>query len=427
MAYKGTELLQTARTCLGKSYGSKFEGYTMDCSGLIAYCLKKRFNISSSTIGCGCKQQWEYFSSKSHRGRVLYRSSSMNGKGKDISSSQVKEGDLLYKFYYDGVNHHAMIANGSGGTIDASGGTGAVREKQPYAWAYKDVDLWVRMYEDNAQNATTTTNMQDEANKSSSSVTPSGSNIASGNVQNPAASSPVISSVTDGTGNPNSSGDNSSVSSNVTSSYNYDFSYVLAGGLPLTSVDTYRGAMVKILNKINSSENLVYNGATLRGYSMGFLYDLTHGGYFKFLLPEFSESYQANYETIQIPGRSSDVQSYHGTSSPSKTVTLQLMAGEGLYKGSDPVGALHKDLDFVKSLNYPDYQSAIVKPPSIVLLYLGPTSILKGVVTSVSINSRKPYTVDGRPMYVELTFTVVQATDNPPDYKDVRNKSVVSF
>jgi len=429
MAYKGNEIVNVARTCIGKKYASSFNGYAMDCSGLVAYCLYKTLGIKKATIGTGCKQQWNYFSGRSHKGTVLYQSSSMSGKGKNISSSQVKAGDLLYKFFYDGgQNHHVMIATGSGkGTVDASGGAGVVREKSSYPWAFQDVDLWVRMYEDGAQSSTTTTVMQQEA---SNPTTSSGqSPISTGNVQSPAPSSPVITSATDSSGNPSSSGSSQDTSSSadVTSQVSYDYSYLLAGGLPLTSVDTYKGAMTSILANIKSTKNLVYNGATLLGKSLGFLYDLTHGGSFKFILPEFSESYNANYEVINIPGRSSDIQSYSGTSSPQRSVSLQLMAGEGLYKGSDPVTDLHKDLAFLKSLLYPDYNSSVALPPAIVLLYLGPKSVLKGVMTTCSINMKKPYTVDGIPMYAEVSFTITQASDDPPDYKDVRSQSTVAY
>lgn len=424
---KGQDILSLARTCIGKKYGSYYNGHRMDCSGLVRYCLTKLCGVSSSALGGGCKQQWEYFTGKHHKGTVLYQASSMLGKGKNISTSKVKAGDLLYKFNYDNSgNHHVMIANGKGGTVDASGGAGQVREKQPYSWAYKEVGLWVRMDEDGSQAATKTTNVQTETSKSSTSTSSSTSNLSSSSkVQEAADSSPVVTSTTDEEGDPE--GDVGSASENVTETVQYDYSYVLAGGLPLTSVDTYKGAMTKILSQINNSSNLVFNGVTVKGSSLGFLYDLTHGGSFKFFLPEIQESYTANYESITIPGRSSDVQSYHGTASPTRTVQLQLMAGEGLYKGSDPVTDLYKDIAFVKSLCYPDYQSSIVKPPAIVLLYLGPESIIKGVVTSVTVNEKKPFTVDGRSMYVTLSFTVTQASDNPADYKDVRSKSSVAY
>lgn len=419
MAYKGEEIVELARTCLGKTYGSYYNGHRMDCSGLVRYCLVKKLGVSSSALGGGCKQQWAYFTGRSHKGNVLYQSSQYagaKGTGKNISTSKVKAGDLLYKFNYDNTgNHHVVIAtNSRGGTIDASGGAGKVREQSSYSWAFQDVDLWVRMYEDGAQAETTTSSAKKESTKPAATSSGSGKTpVSSGDIQEPSDSSPVISSI-----------DNEE---SVASSVSYDYSYVLAGGLPLTSVDTYKGAMNKVLSQIQSSANIVFNGVSVKGQSLGFLYDLTHGGSFKFILPEFSESYQANYESITIPGRSSDIQSYHGTSSPSRTVNLQLMAGEGLYKGSDPVADLHRDIAFVKSLHYPDYQSSIELPPPIVLLYLGPTSILKGVVTTCTVNAKKPYTVDGKPMYVELQFTVVQASDNPPDYRDIRSQSAVAY
>jgi hypothetical protein len=359
----------------------------MDCSGLIAYCVHKLFNKS---IGGGCKQQWEYFTKSGHIGKILYCSSNhlVVKTGKDITSSQLKAGDLIYKFNYDGVgNHHALIATGSGaGIIDASGGTSIVREQSNYAWALKDVDLWVRLYED-------------------------GETYDSSAVGATTPSSDVV--------------DTEGGTTTATSYYSY--AYLLAGGLPLTNVDVYKDAMTSILSEISKSPSYVLNDSLLAGKSLGYITDLTHGGYLKFILPEnYTEAYSASYETISIPGRSSDVLSYNSTPSPTRAVNITLMAGEGLYKMSSPVEAMQKDIAFLKSLVYPDYTSAIVRPPAIVLLYLGPCSIIKGVVSEISVNYKKPYTVDGKPMRAEISFTVVQASDDPADYKDVQDRDPVT-
>lgn len=402
MAYKGNEIVQVARTLLGKKYGSYYNGYRMDCTGIVCYCLNKTLGIKKSVIGGGCKQHWEYFTRNSHKGTVLYKSSSRdtNKTGINLSAPKVKAGDLLYKFNYDNSgNHHVVIATGNGiGTIDASGGAGVVRERTDYKWAFQDVDLWVRMYEDGATTSNTVTNEQLDQEVNGPGST------------GETTTSPVI-----------------STTSPVSSTTSYDYSYLLAGGLPLTSVDVYEGAMTKVLSNIKSSGTTKISGISVANSSLGFVSDLTHGGQFKFILPEFSEEYTANYENISIPGRSSDIQSYSSTSSPTRTVSLQLMAGEGLYKGSDPIEAMHKDIAFLESLVYPDYSSSIVLPPAIVLVYLGPKSILKGVITSVSVNYHKPYTVKGEPMYAEVSFTVVQASDNPADYKDMRSRNSTTY
>lgn len=411
MAYRGTEIVNAARGCLGKRYGSTYQGYRMDCTGLVCYSLNKVLGIKKATLGSGCKQQWEYFTSKSHKGTVLYRSSSRdtNKTGKNIRTSQVKAGDLLYKFNYDNSgNHHVMIATGSGGTIDASGGQGVVREKSSYPWAYQDVDLWVRMFEDGA----TSDSVVNNPSLSEDITTGDSGDVIDAIIETPGTST--------GTGSIDGS-------SSVSSSVSYDYSYLLAGGLPLTSVDVYRGAMTEILNKVSKNSNTTIEGVSYKSTNVGYLSDLTHGGQFRFILPEVSKSLTANYENISIPGRSAGVQSYSDTAGISKSVTLELMAGAGLYVGEDPVKDMEADISFVESLVYPDYSSSIVNPPSIVLLYLGPSSILKGVVTSVTVDSMKPYTVDGRPMRYKLGFTVLQATDNPPDYRDVRSKSTTSY
>ena len=399
MAYKGNDIVTQARTCLGKSYGTWYAGHYMDCTGLVVYsCQKAGLNVSRSKMGGGCKQHWEYFNKSSHVGNVLFKSSShmTHGTGKKITKSQVKAGDLLYKFNYDNSgNSHVVIAtNSSGGTIDASGGAGVVREKSSYDWAFQDVDLWVRMYEDGATSTTETE--------------PAIPTVDDG------GSSPVITTVDTDTGD-------------VTSTISYDYSYLLAGGLPLTNVDVYKGTMETMLKQIQSSQSYLVNGTYLAGSSSGFIYDLTHGGSFRFILPEISEEFSANYETISIPGRSSEVHSYNNTASQTRSISLDLMAGTGLYISTDPVGDMQKDIAFLKSLLYPDYSSSVVRPPAMVLAYLGPSSIIKGVITTLSVNYKKPYTVAGIPMRAEITIGITQASDDPADYIDMRQRKTVSY
>ena len=163
------------------------------------------------------------------------------------------------------------------------------------------------------------------------------------------------------------------------------------------------------------------------GFDYGYLIDLTHGGEFKFYLPDsFTEQAGVNWQDIDIIGRSVSVKAYNSTNSRSITIDLDLYASAGLYEDrSDPVGQLHKDLFFLKSLEYPDYSTAIVRPPATVQLILGSAINLVGVVSSVSIQHMKPLDSQNRSMYVKATFTVIQISNNPPDYSDIRNGQYV--
>ena len=163
------------------------------------------------------------------------------------------------------------------------------------------------------------------------------------------------------------------------------------------------------------------------GYDYGYLIDMDHGGEFKFYIPEYSEQAGANWGDIEIRGRSVTVKTYESTNSRNITISLDLYAGVGLYEatsdesGEDTVSRLHKDMYFVKSLEYPDYTNVITRPPSVVHLILGSAINIAGVVTGVVVEHMKPLDKYNRAMYVRLSFSVLQIATNPIDYRDVRN------
>ena len=185
--------------------------------------------------------------------------------------------------------------------------------------------------------------------------------------------------------------------------------------IALTSYDPYALSIKNNLSRIETA-----------GYDYGYLIDLTHGGGFRFYVPEFTEQAGANWSNIDIRGRSVGVKAYDSTDSRTITVSLDLYAGAGLYEatpgesGEETVSRLHRDAYFVKSLEYPDYSNAITRPPSTVHLILGSAVNIIGVVSSVIIEHMKPVDSQNRAMYLKMTFTVTQTAVNPPDYADIR-------
>lgn len=176
---------------------------------------------------------------------------------------------------------------------------------------------------------------------------------------------------------------------------------------------------------VDNSEQIRKNLSKVKaaGYDYGYLIDITNGEEFKFYIPEFTEQAGANWSSISIVGRSVDVKAYDNTSSRNITISLDLYAGEGLYadkNSTDIVGKLHSDLNFVKSLEYPDYSDAIIQPPPTVHLILGSAVNLEGVVSGVSVEHLKPFDEQNRAMYAKLSFTVTQTAANPPDFSDIR-------
>lgn len=204
--------------------------------------------------------------------------------------------------------------------------------------------------------------------------------------------------------------------------------YIIEGvssSVTLSLVDTYGTELAESIEYVEEENILNYNETQSR---YGYLLDLVNGGEFKFYVPEYNVDTVANWEDISILGRSASIKGYNSTSSRSLDIELELIAGAGLY--SSPRGAnkdriqdLHDDIAFLQSLAYPDYSKAIVLPPPVVMLYLGPHLKMKGIVSNVRVNYMKPYDSKLRPMHAVVNFTVTHITDNPPDYYDVRNHS----
>lgn len=203
-------------------------------------------------------------------------------------------------------------------------------------------------------------------------------------------------------------------------------STVIIGDEPVPVSDSI-GSYGNVLTSIDMTNSIVKNNlsrVTSAGYDYGYLIDMTYGRDFKFYIPEFSESAGANWEDISIPGRSVQIKSYESTTSRSITVSLELYAGVGLYElGEDVVGAMHRDINFVKSLEYPDYSSVIAYPPPTVHLILGSSVSLVGVVNDVRVEHMKPLDAQNRSMYVKLSFTVIQNVSDPPGVHDIRSNS----
>lgn len=390
-SYTGAGLCQVAMTYIGTPYSK------LDCSKFVRAAIKK---YCGKDIGNNCKSQIANFRSK-------YPSLVKECGGGTVNKKDVKAGDLIYKMNYDGGSqHHVMISDGKGGVIESSGGFGAVRYKSPYSWAYKGVTAIVRLFEPGG----------------SLNIKPSGGGSGS-------SSSGSSSGNTPSEGNTDGSSGGSSVKPSIESTKNPDYSYILAGGLNLSNVDTYKKTMEGYLSQIKgtSKVNKVLGGLSVNGLSIGYIIDLTHNKYMRFILQEFDDTVEASYESITIPGRSAEVSSYNYTQGKSIPVTMDLMAGTGFYTGSDPTTSLHKDISFLQSLVYPDYSASLVNPPPVVLAYLGPSTSIKGVVTNVSVKYLKPYTITGIPMRAQITVTIKQSTEYPPDYKDILNKTSASY
>ena len=387
----GADFFNKAKSYVGKiTYSHSNSGTKYDCSGFVRMVLKQ-FKVDP---GSNCEKQLAYWRKK-HKSKVTERG------GGTVKGSSLKAGDLIYKMNYSGSSDHVMIADGKGGVVESSSGAGGVRYKKNYSWAYKGVTATVSVF--GAGGKADTSGGSSGGGSSSSAMS-----------EEEAAAAEAF-------------GSEGSATGGTSVTYNPDYSYLLSGGLPLTNVDSYKGVVETYLSMIKGGSSVTVEEVKLSSTNIGYIIDLSNNKTMKFILPEFSDNVGANYDNIIIPGRSADIPSYSNTQSRNIPIELHLYAGTGLYTGNNAVEDMLKDISFLQSLCYPDYSSGIVVPPPMVMAYLGPSTIIKGIVTDVNVNYMKPYTTSGKPMRADVTVTIKQATDYPADLHDVRSKNTASY
>lgn len=193
-----------------------------------------------------------------------------------------------------------------------------------------------------------------------------------------------------------------------------------ATNLSLSSGDSYSSNYISALSKDNNSYSSITN--------------LRTGEEFKFYLNDsVSENNPVAYSSPgSILGRSVPVLGYDNTGAKTVSVSLTLYAGTAYRPGLsattvDPVGVLHSDIALLKSFIYPDYSTAIVIPPSPVLMSIEGTLKIRGVLQGVSVDYSRPLDEKGRAMVANVTITVTQVSEDPPGASDIKNQTTKSY
>jgi cell wall-associated NlpC family hydrolase len=201
----------------------------------------------------------------------------------------------------------------------------------------------------------------------------------------------------------------------------------LAGGLPLTQVSDYQDELEDALEQLRSSEDTTCT-----------IIDLKYGGEFRFMMPEtVTENVPVSWDnSANIRGRSVPPVGYSSTGPRSISFEIILVAGAGYYARRDPdgnrvrgdlVGKMYQDINFVKSLEYPDYSKALLETPPIVLLSMGPNIKMRGVVNSLNITYEGAKDEYNRYMKAILSISISQVSDEPPGLYDMREGTMRSY
>ena len=135
---------------------------------------------------------------------------------------------------------------------------------------------------------------------------------------------------------------------------------------------------------------------------------------------EYSFSYSATINTVDIPGRTQPYHMYSFNSSPETTLPIRLGVGFTHHSAD----ALWADINFLISLCYPDYSGQVVRPPHEVLVFLSGYKNFKGLVKSVQETARAGWNSSGKPLTAEMALSVSIIYEFPPDLNDFRDGRV---
>lgn len=160
--------------------------------------------------------------------------------------------------------------------------------------------------------------------------------------------------------------------------------------------------------------------------------------FFDYIPEEITDSKSANWNPIDIPGRSEPIMGY--TSSSSRELSLHLMFVAGVGQSTTPssfhvanasedgvrpepdsaVGVKVK-VDWLKSLVNPDYSNPnVVKPPHRILLSIGRLIKSICIVSTVNVLYRSPWDEYLLPYIAEVDLSLLEVNKVPPGFSDVR-------
>lgn len=155
---------------------------------------------------------------------------------------------------------------------------------------------------------------------------------------------------------------------------------------------------------------------------------------FGYIPEELSDTKTANWNAIDIPGRSEPILGYVNSSSREFSLHLRFLAGVDQLKNpstssgepnrnttEDNTSAVKQKVDWCRSLVYPDYTNPnLIKPPHRVLFSIGRLIKSICVVSSVNAIYKIPWDINLLPLLAEVDLTLQEVNNIPKGYSEIR-------
>jgi hypothetical protein len=146
---------------------------------------------------------------------------------------------------------------------------------------------------------------------------------------------------------------------------------------------------------------------------------------FQFLPTDAVESKSAKYTGHDILGRSTPIFAYSGSEARSLRLTLQFYVAPFQRNDSPSLNDIADHVNFLRSLVYPDYQTAI-EPPHKVIVRLGDLVAMEAICQNYSLSFPSNVwdvgnTLPGLPYHCAVSLDFLEVRGIPPDFSDIQN------
>lgn len=138
---------------------------------------------------------------------------------------------------------------------------------------------------------------------------------------------------------------------------------------------------------------------------------------------ELSDGRTANYDTMPDMLYQYEPWQIYKSSGP-RSCPLTFEMHRDMWTGDHRDGKCNELIRFCEANCYPKYNGASVNT-STVVLYINGQPFIRGVMTEVKPNWSGPIGLDGFYLYVELTISITEVSDEPLNYDTVRKKGLI--
>jgi hypothetical protein len=138
---------------------------------------------------------------------------------------------------------------------------------------------------------------------------------------------------------------------------------------------------------------------------------------------EISDERSANYDTMpELLYQYEPWQVYKSSGPRNNTYVFKMH--RDMWTGDHRDGKCNELIRFCQANCYPRFNGSVINT-ALVTLYISGKSLITGVLTSVKTNYSGPYGLDNMPLYVELSLSITEVSQEVLNFDTVSRKGVI--